>query len=107
MKKLLSLILIFLPIVGQANNSFKESAISTIILHDAGSILVKLKDGITTNESCNNTSLVLQSTNRHYKEMYAALLAAYHSGSKVGGWVDTCDTKFNQPVLTRLDLSEK
>ena len=110
MKKTLLIVLMFVSLVGHANNSFVGSAVSSIILHDAGSVLIKLKDGLKTNETCTNTtnnSLVLLTTNRHYKEMYAALLAAYHSGTKVAGWVDTCDSKFNQPVLTRLDLIEK
>ncbi len=108
MKNFSVLILTFLSINTYANSSFKESSVSKIVLHDAGSILISLKNGVVTNEDCSNKSyIILDSANRHYKEMYAALLASYHSGSKVSGWVNTCDTKFNFPVLTRLDLLEK
>ncbi|WP_158224758.1 hypothetical protein [Agaribacterium haliotis] len=49
----------------------------------------------------------LKKDNQHFQEMYAALLAAYHSGSSVGGWVNNCDDKHNNPILTRLDLLPK
>lgn len=76
-------------------------------MRDHGSILVALKDGVVTNENCSNKDyMILHPSNKHYKEMYSALLAAYHSGSKVAGWVNTCDSAFNFPILTRLDLIE-
>lgn len=91
-----------------ANSSFQQSKVSKIILHDYGSILISLQNGVITNESCSNKSaIILSPSNQHYKEMYAALLAAYHSGSEVAGWVNSCDTRFDLPILTRLDLIPK
>ena len=45
MKILSVLIFTFLSINTYANSSFKESSISKIVLHDAGSILISLKNG--------------------------------------------------------------
>lgn len=107
MKKVYLLVFILIAFGTQANASFETRVVSKIILHDAGSILIELKGGIITSENCTNALLILKPSSQHYKEMYAAILSAYHSGSKISGWVNTCDTRFNYPVLTRLDLLEK
>ena len=91
-----------------ANNSFNSKKVVSIILHDWGRVLVYLEGGITTEESCDNKSAIaLKKDNQFFSEMYSALLAAYHSGSSVGGWVNGCDDKHKTPVLTRLDLIPK
>ena len=108
MKNLSFILAILLSFNSVANSSFQQSKVSKIILHDYGSILISLQNGVITNESCSNKSaIILSPANQHYKEMYAALLAAYHAGSEVAGWVNSCDTKFDLPILTRLDLIPK
>lgn len=91
-----------------ANNSFNSKKVVSIILHDWGRVLVYLEGGITTGEECDSKSAIaLRKDNQFFNEMYSALLAAYHSGSSVGGWVNGCDDRLKVPVLTRLDLIAK
>jgi len=91
-----------------ANSSFSPAKVQQIVLHDWGAVLVVLEGGINTNESCDNkTLMVLKKSNQHFSEMYASLLAAYHAGTSVRGWVNGCHDRHNAPVLTRLDLMPK
>jgi hypothetical protein len=109
MKKLIIFVLgILLAVSVQANNSFQPGRVTKIILHDWGRVLIYLSGGIQTNEPCERKgAIVLDRANQHFAEMYAALLAAYHSGSEVGGWVNGCDSRHQAPILTRLDLMPK
>ena len=91
-----------------ANNSFYQSKVNKVILHDFGVVLIELEGVVQTEEACSNKSaLVLQRTNQHFSEMFASLLAAYHADTKISGWVNGCDEKHNKPILTRLDLMPK
>lgn len=102
------LILFLLSFNALANASFEARAVSQIILHDWGRVLISLKGGLATVESCDSKSfIVLKKDNQFFDEMYSALLAAYHSGSMVAGWVNGCDDRHKSPILTRLDLLPK
>lgn len=103
-----TLVLTMLTCDAAANSIFEPGKVSKIILHDWGKVLVYIEGGLRTDEPCNSKgSIVLDRDNQHFNEMYSALLAAYHSGTWVGGWVNGCDTRHNTPILTRLDLMPK
>ena len=109
MKKLLFLFFIaFISNQTLANAPFTKDKVNKIIFHDFGVILIYLENGVKTNEQCTNKSaIVLQKEKHFYQEMYSALLSAYHSGTEVTGWVNGCDSTFNLPILSRLDLLPK
>lgn len=107
-KHFIATLLIVLSFNLNANNSFEEGKVTKIILHDWGRVLIYLDKDIITKEDCERKSaLILNKNNQHFQEMYSSLLAAYHAGSKVSGWVNTCNPKHSSPVLTRLDLLPK
>ena len=105
--RILILISLF-SISTHANNSFSSGKVMSIILHDSGKVLIYLNGGIQTDEACTSmTHIVLKKSHQHFSEIYSALLAAYHSGTSVAGWVNGCDDSHNMPLLTRLDLIPK
>ncbi|WP_120513656.1 hypothetical protein [Photobacterium salinisoli] len=106
--KLISILMMFFPVLSFANSEFTPGKVSKIILHDWGRVLVYLDNGINTVENCEKKSgFVLDRGNQHFAEMYSSLLSEYHAGTKVGGWVNGCDSLHKAPVLSRLDLMPK
>lgn len=92
-----------------ASSSFAPNTISTLIVHDFGTdIIVVLKNSDTKNlEGCgDNTQITLKRNHPLFKEMYAALLVAFHSQASISGWVHGC-APFNPtvPIISRLDIS--
>jgi len=100
---LIASMMISLP--ADANSRFSEARISILTMHDFGDdILVTFSGPITTSEGCTiNNQVALQKTRPFFKEMYSALLSAFHGNIKVAGWVNGCHA-FGMPNLTRLDL---
>ena len=88
-----------------ANSPFSEATVKGITVHDFGrEILIELSSTVTNSENCRlNQRLALRKTHPFFGEMYSALLSAFHTGTPVHGWVNTCH-EFGMPVLTRLDM---
>lgn len=104
-----SIILLFLfSFNTSANSPFSETTISGIIVHDWGTdILINLSDTVSNSEGCDyNQSLALSKNHPSFDEMYSALLAAFHAGTTIHGWVNQCHSRFKRPYLTRLDLKK-
>jgi hypothetical protein len=87
-----------------ANSGFYNSKISAITIHDYWNVLViELKSPVATGEGCAvSNAVVLQKNHYMFKEMYAALLSAFHAQTVISGWANGCFREY--PVLTRLDL---
>lgn len=108
MKSLVIFLLLVISNISLANSIFSPSKVTKIILHDGGMVYVYLDGTVVTEEECSNKgAITLAPSNQHYSSMYSAILAAYHSGTSIGGWVDLCDERINSPILTRLDLLPK
>ena len=91
-----------------ANAPFEARPVNQIIIHDWGRILIYLNGGLTTKEPCERSNvIVLKKDNQFFDQMYSAVLAAYHGGGLIGGWVNGCDDRIKAPILTRLDLLPK
>jgi hypothetical protein len=107
MKNLLILILLISTSnLCSANNSFSETKISKLILHDNGTaIIIGLTSPLVTLEACSNKNeLVLKKDHPLFNEMYAAILSAFHANTKFQGWVNGCYPSWGMPVLTRMDF---
>lgn len=110
MKKLTMMLLVglFLCIgtTAFANSSFEPGRITIITLHDSNQyIVIYLDGGVITEEPCNSKqALYLDRNHPFFKEMYAALLSAFHAGTPVQGWVNGTGGWGGFPKLTRLDL---
>jgi hypothetical protein len=102
---LLVLMLTSLPAV--ANAPFGPISNFSVIVHDFGDrVFVGLPAPIGNSEGCSNTSsLVLSKNHLLFKEIYAALLSAFHARASISGYVNGCDPYFSVPVLTRIDLN--
>lgn len=87
-----------------ANSGFYNTKISAITIHDYWNVLViELKSPVATGEGCAvSNAVVLQKNHYMFKEMYAALLSAFHAQTMISGWANGCFREY--PVLTRLDL---
>lgn len=87
-----------------ANSVFYNSKISAITIHDYWNVLViELKSPVATGEGCAvSNAVVLQKNHYMFKEMYAALISAFHAQTMISGWANGCFREY--PVLTRLDL---
>lgn len=87
-----------------ANSGFYNSKISAITIHDHWNVLViELTSPVATGEGCAvSNAVVLQKNHYMFKEMYAALLSAFHAQTMISGWANGCFREY--PVLTRLDL---
>lgn len=111
LKNLKTYLIIALAIIfsssASANSAFSQTTITSVIVHDHGNvILIKLADNVTNNEGCSiNNQMVVKKSHPFFKEMYTALLSAFHAGSKIHGWVNTC-YDWDMPTLTRLDLTK-
>ncbi len=111
MKSHLKLVIFFMSVLvcahASANSPFSTSTISGIVVHDGGNeIFIELSSTVTNSENCSiNNQLALKKTHPFFKEMFSALLSAFHAGTPIQGWVNTCH-QFNMPVLTRLDLKK-
>lgn len=90
-----------------ANSSFSITSVTGVVVHSNGNvILVTLADHVTNAEGCNiNNQMVIEKTHPFFKEMYSALLSAFHSETKIRGWVNGCYL-WGMPILTRLDLTK-
>ncbi len=113
MKKIFSLLIIFLSSIGvaQANSSFTPAYVDEIIVHDSDSIIIKFTSDVAANEGCVlKNQMILRSTHARFDRMYPALLSAFYSGKKIGGWVNGCGAfnsgSGNYPMLNRLDLKK-
>jgi len=99
-------VLVLFPGMAWANNPFTSTPIVNLTLHDWGNqVLIELPAPLSVNEGCaNNSTLVVEKTHPFFREIYAAVLAARVSGKNIRGWVNGCNSTFNAPILTRLDL---
>jgi len=90
-----------------ANSPFSTTTINGITVHDHGNvIIIRLADNVSNGEGCSiNNQLVVEKTHPFFKEMYSALLSAFHTGTKIHGWVKTCYS-WDMPILTRLDMKK-
>ncbi|MCS4296856.1 MULTISPECIES: hypothetical protein [Acinetobacter] len=92
-----------------ANSPFSPTKISGLVVHDNGTdIIIELKANVATGEGCQITNqVVLRKTHPLFKEVYAALLSAFHSQTVIQGWINGCHTiGERRPILTRLDLKK-
>ncbi|BAP37206.1 hypothetical protein AS4_22660 [Acinetobacter guillouiae] len=90
-----------------ANSPFSPTKISGLVVHDNGTdIIIELKANVATGEGCQIANqVVLRKTHPLFKEVYAALLSAFHSQTVIQGWINGCHTiGESRPILTRLDL---
>ncbi|MBT9494371.1 MAG: hypothetical protein IV107_18950 [Paucibacter sp.] len=92
--------------LARANSPFSPFEVKALTIHDNGfHILITAGSDIATGEGCNSrTMMSLRKDHALFKEMYATLLSAAHTGKPISGWVNGCDATFGTPVLTRLDL---
>lgn len=106
MKKILIVLCFYLLFCNSvfANSGFSNSKISAITIHDYWNVLViELKSPVATGEGCAvSNAVVLQKNHYMFKEMYAALLSAFHAQTVISGWANGCFIEY--PILTRLDL---
>lgn len=105
-KRFICLTMIATISAASAGNAwFQPATVTRIVLHDFGKVHIYLQGGIKTTEPCSSkTMMVLDPDYMHFREMYSALLAALHAKTQVSGWVNGCDSQFNAPILTRLDV---
>ncbi len=92
-----------------ANSPFSPTKISGLVVHDNGvDIIVELKANVATGEGCQvGSQVILRKGHPLFKEMYAALLSAFHSQTVIQGWINGCHTiGVSIPILTRLDLKK-
>lgn len=87
-----------------ANSGFYNSKISAITIHDSWNVfIIELKSPVANGENCGvSNAVVLRKDHYLFKEMYAALLSAFHAQTVISGWANGCFREY--PVLTRLDL---
>lgn len=91
------------------NSPFSPTKISGLVVHDNGTdIIIELKANVATGEGCQIANqVVLRKTHPLFKEVYAALLSAFHSQTVIQGWINGCHTiEESRPILTRLDLKK-
>ena len=106
MRAVVLVVLALFPGMVWANSSFTSTPIANLTLHDWGNqVLIDLPAPLSVTEGCaNNSMLVVEKTHPFFREIYAAVLAARVSGKNIHGWVNGCNSTFNAPILTRLDL---
>ncbi|MBJ9901566.1 hypothetical protein [Acinetobacter bereziniae] len=87
-----------------ANSGFYNTKISAITIHDHwNALIIEFSSPVATGEGCADASaVILQKDHYLFKEMYAALLSAFHAQSTISGWANGCNGSY--PILTRLDL---
>lgn len=95
----------FAPLWVTANSSFAKTTVSSVVVHDFGTaVLIQLASTPNT-EGCVQTGYyVLEKSLPSFKEIYAAILLAYSTGTSVQGWVNGCNASLGYPTLTRIDL---
>lgn len=106
MKYIFAICLFFCSLNAFANSAFSEAKVSSVVVHDFGTvILVNLDRSATNGEGCtSNTVLVVKKTHPLFNEMYSAVLSAFHSGARVRGWVNGCESAFSAPIMTRFEM---
>lgn len=106
MKKILILFILNLLICSSvsANSGFYNTKIAAITVHDNWNVLIiELKSPVATGENCGiSNAVILRKDHYMFKEMYAALLSAFHAQTVISGWANGCFGQY--PVITRLDL---
>ena len=103
MRLVLALVfMIAMPQAAKANSPFSASKIDQLIVHDSGNVLIIFPSSVNSAE-CGTPAemLKLYGSSPLFDKLYPALLSAFHSRTKVSGWVNGCD---GSPLLTRLDL---
>lgn len=97
MKKYVVAILLLCPMVASANGPFSSSTVKGITMHDFGNqILVQFPAPLTHTEPCaDKGTLVVEKTHPFFKEMFSALLSAFHAGTPIVGWVNGCNATFS------------
>ncbi|PSE43613.1 hypothetical protein C7G91_08665 [Acinetobacter nosocomialis] len=87
-----------------ANSGFYNTKIAAITVHDNWNVLIiELKSPVATGENCGiSNAVILRKDHYMFKEMYAALLSAFHAQTVISGWANGCFGQY--PVITRLDL---
>lgn len=106
-KPFLLLFILVSSSLSQANSSFSSTTISGVVVHDFGNeIIIELANSVSNGEDCSiNSSFVLLKSHPSFDQMYAAILSAFHAGTKIEGWVNGCHS-WSMPILTRLDLKK-
>ena len=102
----LAVLTVFVSGMAFAKSPFVKTSMESIVLHDVEDVvIIKLSSEITNNEKCTkNDELVLKKdTHNMFQETYSALLASFHSGTKIAGVVSGCH-QWGQPILVRLDI---
>lgn len=68
--------------------------IASLSVHDSGHVIVEYTEPGAAVDACANpqfkSNVLLHKDNPRFKEMYALLLAAFHTKSPVNGWVNGC-----------------
>lgn len=103
--------IITLLLVLCCNSAFAGSGISgavtQLINHETGDVLITFEGGMPSNDGCKNASTaVLKSDVARFKEIYAMALAAASQGKVLGGWTaGPCAAIYGEtyPFLIRLD----
>jgi hypothetical protein len=87
-----------------ANSGFYNTKISAITIHDHwNALIIEFPNGVANGEGCTiSSAVILQKDHYMFKEMYAALLSAFHAQTTISGWANGCNGSY--PILTRLDL---
>ena len=87
-----------------ANSGFYNTKIAAITVHDNwNALIVEFKSPVATGEGCTISNAVLLQKNHYmFKEMYAALLSAFHAQTMISGWANGCNGSY--PIFTRLDM---
>ena len=105
MKSLLLFLSILLVVPAHATASFARSQVSKIVMHDWGHVFIYPNGDVQTNENCTNKNfIVLKRSNQRFSEMFASVLAAYHSGREISGWMNDCSPNEDAPIIIRLDI---
>lgn len=87
-----------------ANSGFYNTKISAITIHDHwNALIIEFPNGVANGEGYTiSSAVILQKDHYMFKEMYAALLSAFHAQTTISGWANGCNGSY--PILTRLDL---
>ncbi len=87
-----------------ANSGFYNTKIAAITVHDNwNALIIEFKSSVADGEKCGISNAVLLQKNHYmFKEMYAALLSAFHAQTMISGWANGCNGSY--PILTRIDL---
>lgn len=105
----ITLALVFLPHLAQANSSFGNQVVTAVTVHDSGHLMVTLQ-AVSHSESCatedRKNTVILNPASPYLKEMYSTALAAYLSGRTLYGWVKGCKTVNSRqyPIATLVSL---